>query len=292
MRGVLSAGMTLALENLDTRLAFDRIYGSSAGSLMGAYFIAGQSALAPSIYVQDLPNRRFISRRRVIGRRPILDLDYLVDHVIENVKPLDWDAVLQAPIELHVLTTDITQSATLDLSGFESQSELKDAMRASARLPGLAGPPVTVKDAQCYDSGLTDSLAYRSALRGGATHVLALKTRPDGGAPQPLSRGQQWAMRRVLGVPADAIQLVSERPALYAKETAELSELVTGSDPDGRHVFAIGPKPDDPTIGRLGRSRSELELGARVGIEAVFRAVEHPVAHFYDVLRPYWHPPV
>jgi predicted patatin/cPLA2 family phospholipase len=283
--------MTLALESLGTRLAFDCVYGASAGSLMGAYFISGQAALAPSIYFQDLPNRRFISRKRVIGPRPILDLDYLVDHVIENVKPLDWDAVLDAPIELHVLTTDVSNGVPLDLTGFQQRADLKEAMRASARLPGLAGPPVLINGVPCYDAGLTDSLAFRSALRGGATHVLALKTRVDGGAPVPLSRGQEWAMARLLRVPPAAVKLVSARPALYAQETTELQQLAAGSDPQGRQVFAVGPQPTDPTIGRLGRNRAELEAGAKVGIEAVFRTIGRPVAHLYDVLRPYWHPP-
>jgi predicted patatin/cPLA2 family phospholipase len=292
MRGVISAGMTLALESLGTRLAFDRIYGSSAGSLMGAYFITGQSALAPSIYYQDLSTRRFISRRRFLSSRPVLDLDYLIDSVIVSLKPLDYEAVLAAPIDLHVLTTSIEDGTTVDLSGFRGKDELADAMRASARLPGLAGPPVTINGLRCYDAGLTESLGFRSAIQGGATHVLSLKTRVDGGTPVPLSKGQEWAMRRLLRVEPEAVKLISARPALYAAEGEELVDLASRGADSSPQVFAIGPSPDDPTIGRLGRTREELEVGAKVGINTVYRALGYGSPRLYEVLRPYWHPPI
>lgn len=292
MRGVLSAGMTLALEALNTRLAFDRIYGSSAGALMGAYFIAGQAALAPSIYFQDLPNRRFISRRRFFTPGPVLDLDFLIDEVIGSVKPLDYDAVLGAPIELHVLATSIDDAHSIDLTAFQDKSQLREAMRASARLPGLAGPPVAINGMRCYDAGLSDSLAFRSALRGGATHVLALKTRVEGSGPAQLSTGQEWAMRRFLGVPREAVRLVAARPALYAQESEEIKRLTSLGPESSPQVFAIGPTPSDPTVVRMGRSRKELEEGAKVGIASVYRSLGYGTPRFYEVLRPYWHPPI
>ena len=42
MRGCVGAGMVCALKQLNLTDCFDVIYGSSAGSLVGAYFISGQ----------------------------------------------------------------------------------------------------------------------------------------------------------------------------------------------------------------------------------------------------------
>lgn len=42
MRGCVSAGMIAAIYNLGLMDTFDAVYGSSAGSLVGAYAIAGQ----------------------------------------------------------------------------------------------------------------------------------------------------------------------------------------------------------------------------------------------------------
>lgn len=42
MRGCVSAGMVAAVSTLGLMDSFDAVYGSSAGSLVGAYAIAGQ----------------------------------------------------------------------------------------------------------------------------------------------------------------------------------------------------------------------------------------------------------
>ena len=41
MRGSVSAGMAAALEQLGLHDAFDVVYGSSAGALVGTYFVSG-----------------------------------------------------------------------------------------------------------------------------------------------------------------------------------------------------------------------------------------------------------
>jgi predicted acylesterase/phospholipase RssA len=43
MRGVVSAGMLAGLEYLTRLPIFDAVYGTSAGAINGAYFLAGQA---------------------------------------------------------------------------------------------------------------------------------------------------------------------------------------------------------------------------------------------------------
>jgi hypothetical protein len=74
MRGVVSAGMVSALEDLGLVHAFDAVYGSSAGAINAAYFLAGQAGFGTAIYSEDINNHQFISMRRAIGGRPIVDL--------------------------------------------------------------------------------------------------------------------------------------------------------------------------------------------------------------------------
>src|SRR5438067_2344138 len=64
MRGVISAGMDAALEDLGALDAFDDIYGSSAGSFNGAYLISRRACLGATIYYEDVNNRNFIDMRR------------------------------------------------------------------------------------------------------------------------------------------------------------------------------------------------------------------------------------
>ena len=104
MRGVVGAGMLAALSYLGYDDCFDVVYGSSAGSLMGAYFLSGQTPYeGPGIYYDELSfgAKRFINLSniwRVLGLgfldmknwlfnlrtrlgKPVLNLDYLLNDV-------------------------------------------------------------------------------------------------------------------------------------------------------------------------------------------------------------------
>ena len=107
MRGVISAGMVSALEALGLTHAFDEIYGSSAGAINAAYFLAGQARLGQTVYYEDINNRHFIDLRRSLLGRPIVDLGFLLDEVAMRRKRLDTDAVLGAGSPLTVLATDV-----------------------------------------------------------------------------------------------------------------------------------------------------------------------------------------
>ncbi len=94
MRGVVSAGMLAGLEYLGFLPAFDVIYGTSAGAINGAYFVAGQAAYGASVYYEDLNNPQFASPLRwLAGERPV-SLEFLFEHVMISQKPLNWRRVL------------------------------------------------------------------------------------------------------------------------------------------------------------------------------------------------------
>jgi predicted patatin/cPLA2 family phospholipase len=63
MRGVISGGMVAALEQLGLLDIFDVVYGSSAGAIAGAYFLAGQARYGTTIFYERLNNSRFINFR-------------------------------------------------------------------------------------------------------------------------------------------------------------------------------------------------------------------------------------
>src|SRR5690242_8962304 len=50
MRGVVSPGMTAAIEQLGLRDAFDEVHGASAGAFNGAFLLAGQAAYLTALY--------------------------------------------------------------------------------------------------------------------------------------------------------------------------------------------------------------------------------------------------
>ena len=82
MRGVVSAGMLLALEQIGMRYCFDAVVGTSAGAIGGAFFVAGSSTQGSVVYYSDLNSAPFLNKRRLLRFGPAMDLDFLIDEAL------------------------------------------------------------------------------------------------------------------------------------------------------------------------------------------------------------------
>ncbi|CAM9301121.1 unnamed protein product [Ectocarpus sp. 13 AM-2016] len=219
MRGCVSAGMIAAVSTLGLMDTFDAVYGSSAGSLVGAYAIAGQEGmprLGCSVYYDTLTGtgRHFIDTRQIFRSMglglfgtvvtrwggikelvrqkwgsPVLNLNYLLHDVVEKQRPLDWEGFWkkQATQPLHVIASGVISKKAVVMTSkgghFGTLRELTECMRASMLLPGITGPMVTLPnvDEPLVDSQLYEQIPFQTALDDGCTHVLVMRSRPDGG---------------------------------------------------------------------------------------------------------------
>lgn len=286
MRSVFAASMTLALEYLGLHEEFDAVYGSSAGALIGAYFVAGQAALTPAIYYEDLCTRAFVNPARLLVGKPIMSLDFLFE-VMERRKPLDWQAILASDIAFHPLATSLEHDRLLDLSDFADEAELRAALRASAVLPVIAGPPAEYRGGRFLDAGLYESFPFQKAIEDGCSHVLVLRTRPPQSRPSHISPLQRILVERVLKVDPKIVELADGRPDRYAAEDKALASAVEVDGRDGPRVFAMGPRGDDVNLDRLTTKREAVKAAARAGIATVFRALGHPDPPIFEVMRPF-----
>ena len=190
MRGIISAGMALTLDELGLVPAFDTVYGASAGAITGAWLLSRPEGLrgwAEPAYAKTL-----IRRSALLRGRPVVDIRALIEDLYQTTFPMDFAAVLASPVELHPLATDAATGQSTDLRPFiGNPAELRLALRASAALPLLAGPPVEFAGRRFYDAGVSESVPYRTALAQGATHLLILRSRrapapsPDGSRRRP-----------------------------------------------------------------------------------------------------------
>ena len=174
MRGCISAGMVTAISHLGLRPCFDSVYGSSAGSLIGAYFITGQLPWeGPEVYYDCLTKggRTFIDSRRLLRSlgfgladprllkdvvkrkygKPVFKLDYLLNEVVKNDKPLKYDTLASKSRTqpLNVVASGLVSESSVTLNeasgNFNDLNSLTECMWASMLLPGIAGPPVSIK---------------------------------------------------------------------------------------------------------------------------------------------------
>jgi predicted acylesterase/phospholipase RssA len=85
---------------------------------------------------------------------------------------------MASPVEYHPLATDAATGESTDLRPLiADEVELRLALRASASLPFLAGPPIELRDRRFYDAGVAESIPFRTPLAQGATHILVLRSR-------------------------------------------------------------------------------------------------------------------
>ena len=271
MRGVVSAGMLTALEQLGCLDAFDDCYGSSAGAISGAYFVAGQSSDSIALHWECLCSRAFIDPVRATRGKSLLSLEYLLDEVCERRFPLDWQAVLAAPTRLHPLAASANDGTIHDLAWVTTKAELKEALRASARIPVVCGPPVKLNGDHYLDAGLYEPIPYHAALSDGATHVLVLRSHANvGPATSILDRGL-FARRLREEYPRLAVA-IEGRSDNYRHEVAELDRLEARRDA-GPFVHSLRPDGAAPSVGLLEHHPEPLRNGALAGEAACFRAL-------------------
>lgn len=267
MRGVVSGGMVTALEQLGYSGVFDAAYGSSSGAMAAAYFLAGQAAFGTSIYYENINNRQFIDLRRMISPKPIMNTSFLLDRVCVHEKPLDVRALKANPASLNIVVSDVAARHSVVFRAAESPELVREYLRASINVPGVAGPSVAIGGRLYSDASVYQSIPFAAAVADGATHVLALLTRPQGRARIPtgiLSR--LLGHLTIRGVSSEFRQDYYESYAAYGEELAALRAAERPDAAVRAEVVRVGP--DEPQVSQLETNANTLITGAKAGYRA------------------------
>src|SRR4051794_28543405 len=140
MRGAVSGGMALALDELGLAGAFDAAYGSSAGTLNAMWLVRGRGQEGIPTWTDPGLVHQLINPRRALRRGPVVDIRTLVEQRYEQLAPGLFGDVLSARTELHPLATVVETAESVDLHGeIRDERTLQLALRATATLPLLAG---------------------------------------------------------------------------------------------------------------------------------------------------------
>jgi len=269
MRGTISAGMALALHELGLVPAFDAVYGASAGAITGAWLLSsrpeGLRGWAEPSYAKAL-----IRWRALLRGRPVVDVRTLIEEVYQTDWPMDFASVLTSDVEYHPLATDAVTGDSTDLRPLIADpAELRLALRASASLPFLAGPPVRLRGRRFYDAGVAESIPFRTPLAQGATHVLVLRSRlplavaaQASGVPVPRPpRSVRLLARTTLrGESPELRAALLTRGERTAADVARIAELEAA----GR-ALSIRPPASAPPVTRLTTDGALLAAALEYG---------------------------
>ncbi|CBZ53611.1 conserved hypothetical protein [Neospora caninum Liverpool] len=278
MRGCVTAGMAVALHHMGYADTFDAVFGSSAGSLIGAYFISRQLPYeGAQIYYDWLPfmGKKFLDLKR-IGRglglgflldgdiidfllnklgKPLLNLDILLKDIVQQKQPLDWDKFKANDSwqPLKVVTSGLCSQRAIILDSLHGNirdlQSLMACVRASMLLPGLAGPVVHLP-VYPESSNLTP-------------HYLPLIT------PSALPR---FAPQPPCGFVSEPLA-----DALLYEPVPFRSAIAEGYD----QVLVLRSRPDGKRVGRLGG----IEAAVENRLARRFFAGKHKLRHVYEYMK-------
>lgn len=320
MRGAVSAGAAAAINLLGLSDGFDAVYGSSAGALIAAFFVSGQLN-GTIIYSDVLPaaGKRFLDRAQLIPAmgllpgveaKPVLNLQFLED-VIRNTVRLDWASFWAKnavqPLNVVASSLDGMESLALrsDKGDFDSFESLIQCLKSSMCVPGVAGPPVFL-NVTCRQTGerkeraFADALVFepiplKSAVEDGCTHIVTLRTRPDGSevlGHKVTGIYERFIARRFLADlhkfrPAAMHMTKFDHLRQYAADLLLLNEgshaKATGVHvPDGKgggravHLLPVAPPMGTTEVDTLDSSREALRKGLKDGFAAAWNLMASP----------------
>lgn len=299
MRGCVSGGGLQALNDLGLRDVFDACYGSSAGAINSTFFLTEQRE-GVGIYYNHIASEEFIDLRRLLSRRPglppALNLEFLLEHVMERVQPLDWDAVLRSDIPLKVVASSLNTLGPVLLENFMDKSDLVSCLRASATVPEVAGGPVNHRGHSLVDAAVFEPVPFRSAVADGCTHVLVLCTRPAPAHKSPLDQALADALETAIKKAVMSPDYM--KPAWQAEVDALMADglnqdemLLRSLDEDadslpwfaGAAVYPLYPDPSGSSFSPVCTDIQTLKNGVAEGRRAVLAMAQAALGDVVNV---------
>src|SRR5580693_8706878 len=130
MRGAWAAGV-LAYLHESGRRQYDLVYAASSGACSAAYFVADMWGSGLTIW-RELASK-VVRKTNFLRRKPIIDLAYLVDHVMHVHIPLSVEALRKAPTKFYIVLTDCLTGAPVYFHVHDER--VFAALRATSSMP-------------------------------------------------------------------------------------------------------------------------------------------------------------
>ena len=171
MRGAWAAGVLVYLHERGRR-EYDLVYAASSGACSAAYFVADMWDTGLTIW------RELACKSNLLRRKPIIDLAYLVDHVIRKRAPLSVEALQKADTKFFIVLTDCLTGEPVYFHVCDDR--VFAALRATSSM-ALATRGFDFVDGKPYaDGGVADPIPVRRAIADGATDITVVMTHnPD-----------------------------------------------------------------------------------------------------------------
>ncbi|NPU83691.1 MAG: patatin family protein [Syntrophaceae bacterium] len=263
LRGVFSTGLLDGFLEADFN-PFDLYIGVSAGASNLAAYLAGMKGRNGRIYRDYSLRPEFIDFGRFLRGGHLLDLDWLWEITIREIR-LDLATIYARQKPFVVVLTDVlTGQAVYRQTAAE---DLEHTLKASSAIPLLYRRYPEVDGRPSTDGGIADAIPVGEAIRRGARRVMVIRSRPrDYVKRRGLSDRLLVRHTRDCPLLGDAMNL---RAARYNESVALIRKPPAGVD-----IIEICP-PADFRVSRLSRNRRILDEGYEQGRRLATEAIRH-----------------
>lgn len=263
-RAAYGGGMIGVLEDYGLTEVFDAVYGTSAGALNGAWFLCQRANANMFGWWEPESMKAIINFRNALVRKPIVDGDYLIDHIYQHVTRMGFDEVLASKVEYHPIATDADTGQSVDLAPYiQDLDSLKKAMKATARIPVLSGQPVELGERRLIDGGMTENVPVETALEQGATHLLVIRTKtPSTELPTTNKYTQKMVTRWMQKHTPGSAHTWAER-----NQRKRDIEVLMQENSD--RLVQVAPPEGSPKISMVNSNPETLKQAVEIGKQAM-----------------------
>jgi predicted patatin/cPLA2 family phospholipase len=258
MRGVCSAGGLVALDAMGFRYAFDQIYATSAGAMNVAYMLAGQAVFGIQIYYKEINNDKFINFWR-LGK--VVNIDFIFDSVVTQIRPLDTATVLQAPCDFFIAVLDKETAECTVLRTKDYPKDVLSLLKATTALPVVYNRSVKIGPRNFIDGGLGSPVPLDQAIQAGCTDLMVFLTRP----PSYQSEMPEWWERRLFSwLCANSNLKLQQAFERSHQDSNTCRDILMGKSQPPRpiNIATFCPAETDTQLTRLTRDSRTLKNSA------------------------------
>lgn len=254
MRGIFSTGIMDAFLD-QTFHPFDLCIGVSAGSTNLAAYLAEMPKRNYKVYMTYSLDKKFINGWNFIKGNHWMDLDWMWDETIKDMR-LNLDCIVSKKCDYLVGLTDAQTGESVYVK--PDKDNLETVIKASSALPILYRYPVMVHGHPYYDGGLSDPIPVKEAVRRGAKKILVIRSRKE--AYRMKDKSGKLARYLLKDFPK-LIETMEKRPLIYNDQIDYIRKKQ-----DGIEIIEVCP-PEGFETKRLTKNRRVLEKDYLIGYE-------------------------
>jgi predicted patatin/cPLA2 family phospholipase len=256
MRGIFSTGVLDGFMGRQYR-PFDVCLGVSAGSTNLAAWLAHQHGRNLKVITDYSCRPQFISFKRFLGGGHWLDLDWLWEITIREIR-LDLETFAAQPIPLYVVTTKVADGQAAYIRA--TPENLEQLLKASCSVPIVYRSFTMIDGDPMTDGGVSDSIPVIQAYRMGARDITVVLSRPNGYRKRPPR--SPWLLRRLLSNTPQLAEAMISRAERYNRSIDFIE-----NPPPACRIRVIAP-PRQFAVGRMTTDFAKLREGYEMGLKA------------------------